>query len=116
MNGERGNFFITADRLESRRGNRRFGESRRAGRGGETVAVDAIDDGLGNRQLTGGSVVGYVVCVFDDVGGNNAAAIFEHNRVRSGSGGREDPNKQRNCEGMHTLSLTRRTKAMDMRV
>ena len=64
-----------------------------AGKGAELVAFDTGDDGFGECELAGGGFVADVFAVVGDVGGYDAAAILEHNRV----GGRRSHGEQEQC-------------------
>ena len=95
--------FGAAQRIDFRRGHGRRG--RRGGTGGgvaEIVTIDAQDDGFGDGHLAGGRFVAHMIAVFDDVGGDDAAAILEQNGV-GGRGGRDQQQQGSGEEcGTHT--------------
>lgn len=93
VNRAAGYFFITYDRLDLRRRNRRidrWARPGRAGRIGEIVSLDAGHNRLRQRHLTRGRLVRDVLAIIDDVFGGNAAAVFQHDGVGLGARSYED--------------------------
>ena len=81
VDDQAGDVFIAADGIHMRRGNGRFGGGAGAGSVAEAVAINARDDGLRDGHLAGGGFVTDAVAVFGDAGGDNAAAILEHDGI-----------------------------------
>lgn len=61
----------------------------------EIVALDARDNGFREREAAGGGFVADMLAIVHDIGSDDAAAIFQDNRVR-GSGADEENEKGRN--------------------